>query len=522
MLIPKGKDKPLLQASSYRTICLLSSLGKLYETMLKNRLEKDIENKGGFSANQFGFRKGKSTIQEIEKVVKSAMESNKKWVMVVTVDIKNAFNMASWEKIMDKLEEKGIARYLINVIDSYLSHRYIRVENEYIELSTGVPQGSVLGPTLWNVLYDGILRIQLMEGVTTVAFADDLAVITEAADREELVYKTNESLYRIERWIEANKLQLAPQKSEVIILKGPSKREEIKVRISGTEIDHTRQVKYLGVTLDDRMGFGKHIKDIVKKAESKLTALSKLMPNVGGPGSKKRIALYGVVQSVLLYAAPVWKDVIEKAKYRNMLIAVQRRALIRVVSGYRTISAVATQVIAGIPPINLLVEERFRLHLRDDSKNKRAREEERAKTLEIWQEQWRQQVGKGDWTKLIIKDVKKWVKCEHRKTNYYLTQFLSGHGNFAKYLQRMNIRPSGECRHCRENETPEHVVFRCPRWENKRRALIIDIDQEISQETIIETMIRSPRLWNAIQEYIIEVMATKEMEDREIQPNNIQ
>lgn len=78
----------------------------------------------------------------------------------------------------------------------------------------------------------------------------------------------------------------------------------------------------------------------------------------------------------------------------------------------------------------------------------------------------------------------------------------------------MNIKLIGECRYIRKEETAKHVVFQCPRWENRRRTLRIDINQKISRENIIETMIRSPRLWKVIQEYIIEVMATKEIIDR--------
>lgn len=81
------------------------------------------------------------------------------------------------------------------------------------EIGAGVPQGSVLGPTLWNILYDGVLDLKLMKGVTCMTYADHLIIIVGAIDSRDLMYKANESLERIVEWMDRNDLQIVPKKS---------------------------------------------------------------------------------------------------------------------------------------------------------------------------------------------------------------------------------------------------------------------------------------------------------------------
>lgn len=129
-----------------------------------------------------------------------------------------------------------------------------------------------------------MLRLNYPQGVTAIAFADDIAVIVEAEDESELKYKTNEALNRLEDWMWRHHLEVAPQKSEAIILKGPRKREGVKFEIGGRNI--TKAVKYLGVTLDEGLYFGPHVKKTAEKAEKSVTMLARLMPNIGGPSAR--------------------------------------------------------------------------------------------------------------------------------------------------------------------------------------------------------------------------------------------
>lgn len=157
VLLRKG-NKPLDDPSSYRPICLLDSTGKLFERLLLRRLEIHVESQGGLSERQYGFRKGISTIDAIKRVAdvadkaKGGSQKTKGYCVLVTLDISNAFNTARWDKIINALRARHTPEYLMRVIYDYLKDRILIYDTddgpiEY-EVTTGVPQGSVLGPFL--------------------------------------------------------------------------------------------------------------------------------------------------------------------------------------------------------------------------------------------------------------------------------------------------------------------------------------------------------------------------------------
>jgi len=164
VLLHKGAGKPPDQPSSYRPISLLDGSGKLLERLLLNRLEAHIEAVGALSSRQFGFRRCRSTTDAIAEVLKAAREAgrgavqNRHLCAVVTLEIKNAFNTAPWKLIDESLQRSSVPEYLIRILRSFMSNRKLLVgggastEGQSLAVTCGVPQGSVLGPTLWNIL----------------------------------------------------------------------------------------------------------------------------------------------------------------------------------------------------------------------------------------------------------------------------------------------------------------------------------------------------------------------------------
>ena len=109
---------------------------------------------------------------------------------------------------------------------------------------------------------------------------------------------------------------------------------------------------------DRRLSFGEHLQIATAKAIQCGAALTRLMPNIGGPSEAKRWLVASVVNSKLLHAAPIWTSAINNHAILKKLFSAQRGVVMRMVSAYRNVSTSAVLVLASVPPIDLLAEER--------------------------------------------------------------------------------------------------------------------------------------------------------------------
>lgn len=127
----------------------------------------------------------------------------KRLCVLVTLDVKNAFNSLQWPVIDEALRKKGTPEYLVLMIRSWLSDRQLLIgeQRDPKSVTCGVPQGSVLGPTLWNVAYDDLLKMDVPPGAHLVGFADDLAVVGVAKSGELLEELLNPVLDDIDSWM---------------------------------------------------------------------------------------------------------------------------------------------------------------------------------------------------------------------------------------------------------------------------------------------------------------------------------
>lgn len=144
VLLQKG-DTPLSEPNSYRALTMLNTIGKVLERLLLNRIENWIEEKGGLSPRQFGFQRGRGTIEAVGILMGKIREA-------LATRIRNVLNMARWDKILNALIAKRAPRYIVRMVRDYLRDRVITYETEKgleeHRLRCGIPQGSVLGPTL--------------------------------------------------------------------------------------------------------------------------------------------------------------------------------------------------------------------------------------------------------------------------------------------------------------------------------------------------------------------------------------
>lgn len=132
----KKEGKPDNLPTSFRPLCLLDTLRKLLEHLLHGRLMADIELSGELAKNQFGFRAGRSTVDVVQGVMRlvdraaNGTLNTRRIPAVITLDIRNAFNSASWQVILEALARRGISPYLLRIIQQYLRDRKMMIMYE--------------------------------------------------------------------------------------------------------------------------------------------------------------------------------------------------------------------------------------------------------------------------------------------------------------------------------------------------------------------------------------------------------
>ncbi|CAB0030769.1 unnamed protein product [Trichogramma brassicae] len=250
--------KPAMEPSSYRPLCMLDTAGKIRRKDHSwSRLETHTEGPAGLADSQYGFRKGRSTVDAIQAVLSTARSaiSGKRWhrgtkeyCAIITLDVRNAFNSARWNKILIALSQMEVPAYLLRIVSSYFLDRVLEFTtddgSETYEVTAGVPQESLLGPILWNVMYDRILRLKLPRSAKIVGFADDIAVTVVAKHLDLVEFYSNETIRLVRAALTDLGLQTADQKTEVLLVTSRKVRETITLRAGDHYITSAPCIRY--------------------------------------------------------------------------------------------------------------------------------------------------------------------------------------------------------------------------------------------------------------------------------------
>lgn len=497
VLIPKGEndDSDIPKA---RPICLLDDIGKCLKKVIVDRIEDWMEYMVGkglafasISKNQYGFRKNKSTIDalsRVKEIVEEARKNNETTVMV-SLDIENAFNSIPWIEIRRMLKRKIVPVYLIRILNSYFKDRFVEyIDRDGIknitEVQRGVPQGSVLGPLIWVMVYDKVLKVRKEKGCEVIGYADDTIITAVATTYEEAKVLACMQVERTIYEIRKLGLKVAVEKTVAIAFQGKKGRrlptgDFIKINREKIKLGNT--IKYLGVILDSKLDFREHLRYIHGKAEKVKRALCKLMPNLRGPHENKRRLYAQVVQSVVMYGASIWYEGLAKnLSVQRPLQKVQRQLANKIVAGYRTVSFEVATLLARMPPWILVAKKYKKIYdkikrlkmdkLWNKEEKDKIKDEEERELLK----QWKNRIKKEDLPghkvrKAVIKCFEEWIRNNQEGVNYHLTQLLTGHGSFGSYLQRIKKTDSAMCKYCKKFiDDNEHTLMVCEEWDVER------------------------------------------------------
>lgn len=313
-ILKPGKDPT--EPTSYRPISLLSSISKFFESVIYSRVLDHTTENNILLDVQFGFRQAHSTVHQLQRVtnlVKRSKEVSKTTVMAL-LDIEKAFDNVWHDGLTHKLLQQNFPIYLIKIIANYLQGRTSQVcvsgvLSDPYPIPAGVPQGSILGPILYNLYTSDIPP--LPSGGTLSLFADDSAISYSGRVIRSLVNKLQNGLDAYISYLHTWKIRVNAAKTQVIVF--PHRNSDrlkptVKIKVLGNEVDWVNVVRYLGLKADSKLLFRSHVDDRVTKSTIMIKKLYPLINRRSKMSTANKLAIYKqVVLPMLEYASPVWK-----------------------------------------------------------------------------------------------------------------------------------------------------------------------------------------------------------------------
>lgn len=281
--IPKpNKDKN--NADSFRPITLLNCIGKTLEKMVNRRLVSLLESKGLLDNRQFAYRPDKSTddyLTELEDIIDSHLERGMHGDLV-SLDLSKAFDRAWRFPILKSLEKWGVKGRIGRYVQDFLEDRRFRVGigNNRSELrcqENGIPQGSVIAPTLFLICMQSLFK-NIPPNVHILVYADDITIIT-FHNYKPLARKNMQSAVdTVAKWADQYGFLLSPEKSQLLHISANRKKcsKLPDVTLNNSIIIPKLYLKILGIYLDRTLGFDHHINAIRKSTECRLRLIKVL------------------------------------------------------------------------------------------------------------------------------------------------------------------------------------------------------------------------------------------------------
>jgi hypothetical protein len=292
---------------NYRPISLTSVLCKMFEHIVTSNLATFLEANNLFCNDQFGFRKNRSCEFQLHRVCQDLafILDNKEEADLVFLDFSKAFDKVSHPLLLHKLKAYGLQIDIVSLIKSFLANRTQRVvvdgwSSEPVDVTSGVPQGSVLGPLLF-LIYINDLPDKIKSKCRL--FADDSLLYRKIMSPDDCL-QLQKDLEEVADW--CNKWLMTLNLDKCEFMKVTSKRNALEshYRILDHDLSQVSSYKYLGVIINEKLNWNTHINTVINKANKVLyvtkQALSKSSQIV------KETAYTSIVRPTLEYSSSVW------------------------------------------------------------------------------------------------------------------------------------------------------------------------------------------------------------------------
>ena len=290
---------------NYRPVSILNSISKLFEKLIQKQLNPFFDKT--LSEHLCGYRKGYTTQYALLKLIESwkKYRDNKGYSAAVLMDLSKAFDTINHDLLLAKLHAYGVCENSLKLIMNYLKSRYQRTKindsfSGWEELLTGVPQGSVLGPLLFNIYLNDLFYA--VKNSELCNFADDTTPYACGFKLNEVVKNVEDDCKILVSWFKDNYLTLNAEKCHLII--SGNIHDPISAKVGDATIWEEDSVKLLGVIIDSQLTFNNHVKSICTKASQKLTALFRMVNLLSEV--KRRLLIKTFFESQFNYCPLLW------------------------------------------------------------------------------------------------------------------------------------------------------------------------------------------------------------------------
>ena len=302
---PVFKKNNPLNKENYRPVSVLPIISKVIEKMMQNQINVHI--KSFLSPYLCGYRKGfniqHALISLIERWRKSL--DNKGYGGAVLMDLSKAFDTLNHDLLIAKLHAYGFDIKTLKLLHSFLTKRWQRTKvnssfSTWSELLQGVPQGSVLGPILFNIYLNDLFYLTEMTQVCN--FPDDTTFYVCDKDLNILINRIEHDTSLAVEGFENNFMKLNQDKCHLLV--SEHKHETVWAKIGEAEIWESNKQKMLGIVIDRNLNFDEYVFDLCKKAGRKLSVLARLSNYMSF--EKRKILLKAFVESQFGYCPLTW------------------------------------------------------------------------------------------------------------------------------------------------------------------------------------------------------------------------
>ena len=325
---PLFKKGDSANKENYRPISILPSISKFFERLMFQQITTYVSNL--LSPYLCGFRKGYNAQHALLRLKNQLNKSldRKENIGLIMMDLSKAFDCIPHNLLIAKLYAYGFDKNSLSLIHSYLKERHQRVKinadySSWKEILDGVPQGSVLGPLLFNIYINDLFLF--VENSDICNYADDNSLIVADKNIDIIITKLESDIKNLNSWFIDNGMLLNGDKCQFMLIGSSrnSRNHTESISIAGNRITECKMGKLLGITFDNQLTMNEHIKHLCKQASNKLYALARISHFLSE--EKRKMLMKSFIISQFNYCPIIWMHC--QRKCNNSINRIHERAL---------------------------------------------------------------------------------------------------------------------------------------------------------------------------------------------------